>query len=1177
MNRRSKIATAAFIIMLICTTVFMPSMYNSLVVRNGPCQDQWLHGSPHVRDTFGDRSRAQCASVVIAYYGRPGGLDMDEHSHVFTVKDGAAISAGNGSLFDSSIDIFLAPDVDVICVSGSDDFGTDTAEAIEEAVRTAGKILCVDYPADGKFNLSLPGENPDLAEYGPGIKLRAPGHTIGRGLPDTFSNSQSVHQTRRKVSKGSNATVIMEYEEDRTPALLIQPYGTGYVIHHTLGNPRAFYGQYEDTVYYNSIMYALTELRGATGPGLAVNVSATGGDGQIKISWEMPLDTGSLPITGYNIYWGESIFNITYLDTTTFMSYTHDELPNGQRCHYKIAPENFLGENRNAPFINATPMGMPSPPVDFWLRSGDGFIEATWGKPLLNGGVPITGYSLYRGPNVENLSIFCNLSEDIVHYNDTSVANGRSYFYRLTARNPLWEGTSTDTLGAVPSGLPGRPVNLSCREGDSTAYLTWDPPGDDGGSPMIGYVLYRGNGSVSMDFARFVWNRLNYTDLLGLRNGVTYYYSVSAVNENGEGAASVRNSTVPMRLPDVPENFTATEGDERIELSWKAPRDNGGSEVTGFMLYRTDEEGKKTVRELAGPVGNFTDRGLDNGCVYLYALSAVNRVGEGPRTTELNITPFGYPGPPRNLTADRKDDGTLIEWDPPARDGGSGVTKYHVYRALPDTEGVIIATVTEGTEYFDDSIPGPGTYIYCTMAVTGVGVSDRSNAVEVRIAWKPSAPLKFRVVAEEDDAVLRWDPPEQRGGLDIDGYYIYRKAGDGDPERLAWVNGTVYIDTELVPGFQYRYSVSAVNGRGEGPRTGERDVVLKVPGTRGVTKSPLVDNLRSPWFILSGAIFVIIIAAILAMVLGGRKKVEVKNWTVAESEKSNPRSTAPSRGGTLPSSPPPASMAPEYRGSAGYGQKGMADASITPHFFEHAVPDGNSFTEGSMELERDLPTDILERAGTMDYSKVALADGTGPNAGTSVQEPAGAPDGSEDPKGLALPPLHSSLHPSLHSSLPSPSPFPPPLPPDDHPSGKDVVSTEIPSPYTSGEGHITLSASAKGDYRNILDRIVEKTRKKKELEVPRIVMPEDVSDTVIRPARKDKSKRKRCGVCLDEITDSTDMIDCICGRCYHAACANTIGECPVCDNDLKEAMGRSLVSQGLVGRGDDELSFIWGR
>jgi fibronectin type 3 domain-containing protein len=74
--------------------------------------------------------------------------------------------------------------------------------------------------------------------------------------------------------------------------------------------------------------------------------------------------------------------------------------------------------------------------------------------------------------------------------------------------------------------------------------LTWDPPDDDGGTPVTGYKVYRGTTEGAEILLVTLGDVTTYVDD-GVVNGQTYYYKVSAVNTVGEGPFSEVEDATP--------------------------------------------------------------------------------------------------------------------------------------------------------------------------------------------------------------------------------------------------------------------------------------------------------------------------------------------------------------------------------------------------------------------------------------------------------------------------------------------------------------------------------------------------------------------------------------------------------------------------------------------------------
>jgi hypothetical protein len=95
----------------------------------------------------------------------------------------------------------------------------------------------------------------------------------------------------------------------------------------------------------------------------------------------------------------------------------------------------------------------------------------------------------------------------------------------------------------APAEVPSAPGEIVTRVGDGTIGLSWQPPADDGGAPITGYVLQiappplTGPATVPLSTSRTV--------VEGLQNGVEHTFSVRAVNAVGEGPASQAVQATP--------------------------------------------------------------------------------------------------------------------------------------------------------------------------------------------------------------------------------------------------------------------------------------------------------------------------------------------------------------------------------------------------------------------------------------------------------------------------------------------------------------------------------------------------------------------------------------------------------------------------------------------------------
>ncbi|HLE88515.1 MAG TPA: fibronectin type III domain-containing protein, partial [Candidatus Limnocylindria bacterium] len=70
-----------------------------------------------------------------------------------------------------------------------------------------------------------------------------------------------------------------------------------------------------------------------------------------------------------------------------------------------------------------------------------------------------------------------------------------------------------------------------------------------------------------------------------------------------------------------------------VHLSWTAPIDDGGSAITGYGIYRDG-----LAIAVLGNVTFYQDTTVVSATTYRYSVAAINSVGEGTRSNELQAT-----------------------------------------------------------------------------------------------------------------------------------------------------------------------------------------------------------------------------------------------------------------------------------------------------------------------------------------------------------------------------------------------------------------------------------------------------------------------------------------------------------------------------------------------------------
>jgi fibronectin type 3 domain-containing protein len=225
-------------------------------------------------------------------------------------------------------------------------------------------------------------------------------------------------------------------------------------------------------------------------------------------------------------------------------------------------------------------------------------------------------------------------------FRDSNITNGVTYYYWVSAVSSSGIGERSAVLNITPAmerTTPSVPQNLNAELQNGTVSLRWAAPSSDGGATITQYLIYRGlteNNLVLIGSA----TELLYNDTNTIK-GVTYYYAVSAVNEEGEGARTgAYQVTVPLSsVPSVPLNLKAEMVNGNVLLSWSAPTSDGGAGITGYKIYRgTSQATLSYITSVTST--SFEDTGRRDGVTYYYTVAAVNEAGDGPSAAPVSIT-----------------------------------------------------------------------------------------------------------------------------------------------------------------------------------------------------------------------------------------------------------------------------------------------------------------------------------------------------------------------------------------------------------------------------------------------------------------------------------------------------------------------------------------------------------
>ena len=207
---------------------------------------------------------------------------------------------------------------------------------------------------------------------------------------------------------------------------------------------------------------------GPTPPAPPTGLSASAGDGTIDLNWSANSEPD---IAGYNVSRSTTSggaytqLNGTLL-TGTF--YNDVSVSNGTTYYYVVTAVNTSSQS-SAPSAeaSATPADgtPPSSPTGLTALSGDGVVDLDWAD---NGEGDLAGYNVHRSLTAGGPYTQLNGSALLTSaYSDTSVANGTTYFYVVTAVDMTSnESAASNEVVGMPSGSGG-PVVLAYDDFES--------------------------------------------------------------------------------------------------------------------------------------------------------------------------------------------------------------------------------------------------------------------------------------------------------------------------------------------------------------------------------------------------------------------------------------------------------------------------------------------------------------------------------------------------------------------------------------------------------------------------------------------------------------------------------------------------------------------------------------
>ena len=527
-----------------------------------------------------------------------------------------------------------------------------------------------------------------------------------------------------------------------------------------------------------------------------IYLTTTSGNGQVTIQWELlPEFRGNAaPILYYVI--NQDGVDVMHTIGSNVYSATITGLTNGHTYNFSVAEHTAWGDfgQKNT---TATPMAIPDAPTGLSATVGNGHVSLSWIAPANSGESFIKGYSVYQDNSIVADSPGTSITI-------TGLTNNQTYRFLVAAHNSLnyyTEGPWSSEVQATPTHeTASSPTDLISTPGDGKVDLSWSTPSTDGGAAIDHFTIYQ-NGTSLVNVTG------NSATITELKNNVSYSFAVSAHNYVGNSPRTNAVLVTPYTFPDAPTGLTVTIGNGQVTLSWNAPLFDGGGDIDYYIVH---QDGAALPYHLTGPSTIIT--GLTNGQTYSFTVSAHNRAGIGPQSTEVTAVPSPgktVPDAPTELIATPGNAEVSLVWIAPSNNGGAAIDYYQVY-----VDGIIRSEHYLTTSTTITGLTNEQQYSFAIVAHNSVGEGSKSSATAVTptaMTTVPGMPTGLTATSGNTQISLAWKAPNDTGGAVIDYYVVYQ---DGlDISHTTTPSDTVI---GLTNGQSYNYTVAAHNSVGLG-------------------------------------------------------------------------------------------------------------------------------------------------------------------------------------------------------------------------------------------------------------------------------------------------------------------------------------------------------------------------
>ena len=179
-------------------------------------------------------------------------------------------------------------------------------------------------------------------------------------------------------------------------------------------------------------------------PSVPTGLAATAGNAQASLSWAATSGASS-----YHVKRSATSGSETQISAPTSNSYTDTGLTNGTKYFYVVSAVNSGGESANSSEVSATPsapLTAPATPTGLHATGGNAQVSLSWSASTSAASYNVKRSTANGGPY--NTAV---ASPTVTNYTDTTVSNGTTYYYVVSAVNSAGQSANSAQASATPA------------------------------------------------------------------------------------------------------------------------------------------------------------------------------------------------------------------------------------------------------------------------------------------------------------------------------------------------------------------------------------------------------------------------------------------------------------------------------------------------------------------------------------------------------------------------------------------------------------------------------------------------------------------------------------------------------------------------------------------------------